>query len=101
MHQIAMDTPFRNGARWIWDRNAAAPTFSPSIWIAVDHCCTGQEGKDCWCTFETRIGWKPPVACGVCHYFIRSGRIEFSGDSSHTLAGQTVDLPHIPADKLD
>ncbi|WP_063958442.1 DUF6527 family protein [Azospirillum baldaniorum] len=101
MHQIAMDTPFRNGARWIWDGNAAAPTFSPSIRIAVDHCCTGQEGKDCWCTFETRIGWKPPVACGVCHYFIRSGRIEFSGDSSHTLAGQTVDLPHIPADKLD
>ena len=28
-----------------------------------------------------------------CHSFVRSGRIEFLSDSTHALAGQTVDLP--------
>jgi hypothetical protein len=82
MHQIAVDTPFRNGARWTWDGNAAAPTFSPSINITVDYSRTG----------------RPPKCC---HYFIRSGRIEFCGDSTHLMAGQTADLPDIPTEELE
>ncbi|UKJ76526.1 hypothetical protein [Azospirillum brasilense] len=35
MHQIAVDTPFRNGAQWTWDGKAAAPTFSPSVSITL------------------------------------------------------------------
>lgn len=83
MHQIAVDTPFRNGARWTWDGNAAAPTFSPSVNITLK--------------FAANSG----RAAQVCRHFIRSGRIEFCADSSHALAGQTVDLPNIPADELD
>lgn len=78
-----MDTPFRNGARWTWDGNAASPTFSPSVNIAL------------------RFAKGSGRPAQVCHYFIRSGRIESCGDSSHALAGQTVDLPNIPADELD
>jgi hypothetical protein len=31
----------------------------------------------------------------ICHSFIRDGRIQFLSDCSHSLAGQTVDLPEI------
>jgi len=70
-HQIAVVQPFRNGARWSYDGNHEAPTFSPSI----------------------NVG---PGSMLQCHYFIRSGRIEFCGDCHHGLKGQTVDLPPIP-----
>ena len=76
IHQIAVEQPFRNGARWTYDGNAEAPTFSPSI----------------------NVG---PGTKLQCHYFIRSGRIEFCGDCHHDLKGQTVDLPDIPADEID
>jgi hypothetical protein len=29
----------------------------------------------------------------VCHSFVIDGRIQFLSDSTHVLAGQTVDLP--------
>lgn len=30
-----------------------------------------------------------------CHSFVRDGRIEFCADSTHGLAGQTVELPEV------
>ncbi len=83
MHQIAVETPFRNGARWTWDGNAAAPTFSPSVSISLE--------------LNIKACDRPPRRC---HYFIRAGRIEFCGDSTHALAGQSVDLPDIPVGEL-
>jgi hypothetical protein len=53
-----------NGHHWRFNGNVEAPTFEPSVHIV-----------------------------GRCHYFIRDGRIDYCGDSSHALAGQTVDLP--------
>jgi len=32
----------------------------------------------------------------LCHSFVRDGRIEFLGDCTHELVGQTVDLPPLP-----
>lgn len=60
------------GAIWTWNGNADRPTFEPSINIV-----------------------------GVCHYFLRDGKLQFCGDSKHQLAGQTVDLPDIPADEAE
>jgi len=77
MHQIAVETPQRNGARWSFDGNTAAPTFSPSA-----NCSWGWPDK--------------PETQGRCHYFIKAGRIEFCSDSTHALAGQSVPLPDIP-----
>jgi hypothetical protein len=31
----------------------------------------------------------------ICHSFVRDGRIEFCSDSTHAMAGQTVNLPEI------
>ncbi len=62
------------GPRWSYDGNAEAPTFSPSVLI--------------------RWGDKPNSR--RCHYFIRSGKIEFCSDSTHALAGCTVPMEPIP-----
>jgi hypothetical protein len=76
MHQVAIDNPFRNGARWTWDGNASAPSLSPSV----------------------NVG---PGTTRQCHYFLRSGVLEFLSDCHHGLRGQKVPLPDIPADWLD
>lgn len=83
MHQVAVDTPFRNGARWTWNGDPLRPTFSPSV-------------KHTWAF--SKVAGKPDQ---VCHYFIRDGRIEYCPDSHHALSGQTIDLPDIPADEVD
>lgn len=80
-HFVAVERPLANGARWSFDGNAAAPTFSPSLNIrtgrAVDPSFILEEGD-------------PPE---ICHSFIRDGHIQFCNDSTHELAGQTVPLP--------
>ena len=32
----------------------------------------------------------------VCHSFVTDGRIQFLGDCTHKLAGQTVNIPEWP-----
>ena len=66
-HLIETQERNANGAIWSWDGNAEAPTFNPSI----------------------------NIVCR-CHYFISAGQIQFCGDSTHELAGQTVPLPDFP-----
>lgn len=57
---------------WSFNGNFDLPTFKPSILV--------NRGK--------ANPTKP-----VCHSFVTDGRIQFLGDSTHALAGQTVDLP--------
>ncbi len=67
-HYIAVGKPLNNGACWTFNGDLECPTFSPSIRIKypnVDYCC---------------------------HYFVREGNIEFCGDCTHELAGQTISL---------
>jgi hypothetical protein len=71
-HQIAVEQPFRNGARWTWDGNVDLPTFNPSI-----HC-------------------EPNMPERRCHYFLHQGKLKFLPDCHHELAGEVVDLPDIP-----
>lgn len=61
---------------WEWDRNAECPTFSPSLLVWYDNP-DGTRGM-------------------TCHTFIRAGHIEFLGDCTHALAGQTVPIPAWP-----
>lgn len=63
-----------NGPRWDYNGDAVRPTFSPSLLV----------------TYER------PGATDRCHSFVRSGNIQFLGDSTHALAGQTVPLPDWP-----
>lgn len=57
---------------WEYNGDPERPTFSPSVLVTG-----GSSGT-------------------VCHSFVRDGRIEFLGDCTHALAGQTVDLPDVP-----
>lgn len=60
------------GDVWTWDGNQDRPTVSPSILV------TGGSGDL------------------TCHSFLRDGRWEFLADSTHALAGQTVDMVPLP-----
>lgn len=85
---------------WQYDGNADRPTIAPSLLTRCGHYAgRHQAGDECWCTYEARYGKKPPFACYSCHLFLRDGRLEFLGDCTHALAGQTVDLPDMPADR--
>lgn len=63
-----------NGAGWEFSGTLERPTYSPSQ------------------LFRTQRDGQP----FVCHTFIRDGRIEFLGDCTHSLKGQTVELPPLP-----
>jgi len=62
---------------WRFNGDGDRPTFEPSILVNAP----GQ--------------FHNPTAL-TCHSFVRDGRIQFLGDSTHALAGQTVDLPDWP-----
>ena len=82
---------------WSWDGNVDTPTFSPSVLVTSGHYVAGQEGKRCWCNYNAEHPDKPaPFTCGRCHSFVQAGQIQFLGDCTHALAGQTVPLPDLP-----
>jgi hypothetical protein len=53
--------------RWTFNGDMEKPTISPSV---------------------LTVGIEPR-----CHSFVRDGKIQFLGDCTHKMAGQTVDLP--------
>lgn len=79
---------------WTWNGDLVKPTISPSILSRSGHYAAGfKAGDECWCTWEKRHpGDSPDFNCAVCHSFVRDGKIEFLGDCTHKLAGQTIDL---------
>lgn len=80
MHVIPVGEPYRT--HWRFDGNLDAPTFAPSVKISYGDLSEAEARE-----------WGV-VRC--CHYFIRNGRIQFCGDSTHALAGKTVPLPPLP-----
>ncbi len=58
---------------WEFNGDYDRPTFQPSVLVT----------------------WGPPEnrAKHVCHSFVTEGQIQFLGDCTHALAGQTVPLP--------
>lgn len=73
--------------RWGFNGSKDRPTLSPSILAKGVELLTEDEVA----IVEQGGTVKPrPV---TCHSFVREGRIEFLADSTHKLAGQTVDLP--------
>lgn len=62
---------------WGFNGDVDRPTFTPSI---LQYEIKRHDGT---------------VYAPRCHSFVRDGRIEFSSDCGHALAGQTVDLPDV------
>lgn len=68
------------GPRWLFNGNYDKPTFSPSISVTWPANPDAAEELKEWRTER------------VCHSFVTDGRIQYLSDSTHHLAGQTVDL---------
>jgi hypothetical protein len=92
MHQITVEGQGR--PHWEWNSDADAPTFSPSVMVEGVRRTTDDEVRRIMSGEEIE-----PIPLR-CHSFVRDGRIQFLGDCTHALAGQTVDLPDFyPAQK--
>lgn len=64
---------------WTFNGDINRPTFSPSM----NSTATPSDPED----------GKPYR----CHSFVRDGRIEYLGDCTHAMAGQSVELPDMEA----
>lgn len=98
-HQIRIrGAEVGDGPSWLYNSNSHQPTFTPSILVrGVRASLTDEEYDRLFDEYtlpqdrekmlaDTRINI-------VCHSFVTDGRIQFLGDCTHALAGQTVDLP--------
>lgn len=83
---------------WEFNGDGDHPTFSPSVLVTSGHYVSFfKPGDSCWCTYNAENPERPSRAtCSRCHSYVRNGMIEFLGDSTHALAGQTVPLPDWP-----
>lgn len=80
---------------WTWNGDVDKPTITPSILTRSGHYMPDHEGS-CWCTYNAEHPEDPyPYTCFVCHSFVTDGKIQFLDDCTHSLAGQTVDLPDV------
>lgn len=79
---------------WSWNGDLERPTFSPSVLMRARYWepPVTPENLDEW----KREPWEQHPVDRVCHSFVIDGRIQFLGDCTHALAGQTVDLPEWP-----
>lgn len=66
-------SPHGPDTSWSFNGDVDRPTLRPSVLVT-----------------------QPPTPMR-CHSFVTDGRIEFLSDCTHSLAGQTVDLPDWPA----
>jgi hypothetical protein len=83
---------------WGWNGSYETPTLTPSVLVREGHYARdGEQPGNCYCDFAERYPEQPPMKwkCGRCHSFVTDGRIQFLGDCTHALAGQTVDLPEL------
>ena len=66
-----------SGPNWGWNGSLDRPTFTPPVLV----------------TYNGPDAGVPPAPPAVCHSFVTDGQIQFLGDCTHDLTGQTVDLP--------
>lgn len=87
-----------HGPVWTWNGSMDSPTLSPSVLVRTGHYRPGHDGS-CWCTYNAERPDDPaPFTCGICHWFVNDGRIQFLSDCTHALAGQTVELPELESE---
>lgn len=88
VHMVAVGEG--TGPRWGYNGNPDAPTFTPSILVRGHQIVTDDDGR--W-TGDWVMGSDGQPLPMICHSFVTDGRIQFLGDCTHNLAGQTVPLP--------
>lgn len=82
-------TTKRNGLNAVWGFNGdmEKPTFTPSIKITGTQPITDAEHD------KIMAGEKVTPRPYCCHSYVVNGSIQFLGDCTHHLRGQTVPLP--------
>lgn len=86
------DVPER--PRWAWNGSLESPTFNPSLLVTWSH--PAALGDELHAQLERKRAdptYLIPYKEHRCHSFITDGKIAFCGDSTHALAGQTVEIP--------
>lgn len=83
VHGVFVESPNQN-ANWQWNGDEDKVTLSPSVSVTYNGTDADQIDED---------GRRTPAA--ICHSFITDGKIIYLSDCTHTLVGQTVDLPDI------
>jgi hypothetical protein len=86
---------------WTFNGDFEKPTFSPSLLVkgveypeedpTTGDFLRGPDGKYLLDASGRILGAKDTV----CHSFIKDGMISYCGDSTHPLAGLTVELPNM------
>lgn len=72
-HQHFIQTP-----RWSFNGDMEKPTFSPSVSET--------------CNAEDHPSYRKEAATSRCHFTITNGMIQYHGDCTHDLKGQTLPL---------
>lgn len=75
---------------WGWNGDMEQPTLTPSVLVTGVQELTKEEHAA-----YMRGEGLPPARPFTCHSFVTDGRIQFLGDCTHPLAGQTVPLPDV------
>lgn len=87
------------GPRWTFNDDPDAPTFSPSVLLKTTKVNLSDHDFDAlldqFSGEELEEKLAPHRVPVVCHSFVTAGRIRFLNDCTHSLAGQTVDLPDL------
>jgi hypothetical protein len=72
---------------WKFNGNLDSPTITPSILVRRKRSITDAEAE------RILNGEKLEIPTEICHSYITDGLIQFCGDSTHSLASNTVALP--------
>jgi hypothetical protein len=80
MHVFYTNKPAAGGALWTFNGDLERPTFGPSMVITTE-------------AYEDEGVHLPQERC---HYWLRSGGIEYLHDSTHQLKGLHIALPDLP-----
>lgn len=73
---------------WTWNGDAARPTFTPSVLVRSHETLIDPDLEG-----DALVAEANRTVTPRCHSFVTDGRIQYLADSTHTLAGHTVDLP--------
>lgn len=79
---------------WTFNGDTAAPTFSPSMKITGKEIERDAEGK--WTGEWVRDPSTGQARDFCCHYILTAGVLNYCGDSTHAMKGQSVPLPDLP-----
>lgn len=80
------------GPRWGYNDNPDRPTFTPSVLVSYE--MWEPSAADPQVAAKIKSGEIVQQKVNhICHSFVTDGRIQYLGDSTHHLAGQTIDLP--------